>query len=54
MSGPRNAIGDIVGCTQRVAAKLIALILPAWLAHGGRDDARDARTEPAVGDRTEH
>lgn len=54
MSGPRNVIGDIDSCTQRVPAKFIAPILLAWLAHRGRDSAWDARTGPTVGERTDH
>lgn len=54
MSSPRNAVGDSDWCTQAVAAKFTALILPGWQARRSRDGARDARTGPAAGNRTEH
>lgn len=53
MSSPRNAVGDTDPCTQAVAAKFVAPILPGWLVCRSRDGARDARTGPAAGDRTE-
>lgn len=47
-------VSDTDGCAQRVAAKFIAPILPAQLAHGSRDGAQDVWTGSAAGDRTEH
>jgi len=39
VSGPRNAVSDTDGCTQRVAAKFIAPVLPSWPECASRDGA---------------